>query len=116
MSNTVEHWYLSKLQVLNRKNVVEQFLSRDTSRSIKEMKKSKTAAQKLSKDFIEADRIEQVFGLAGAATAATIYSITYPITFVDGPLPFVDAIWLAGLMRITRTGYDTGEFIGSFFS
>ena len=70
----------------------------------------------MSQDFIESDRVEQAFAITGAAIAASIYSISYPITWVDGPLPFVDAAWLAGLLRVTRAGYDAGEFIGSIVS
>ena len=72
-------------------------------------------------DLLEelADRVfgkyEELGGLLGLLTAGTLYSLTYPVTLVDGPAPFADAIWLAGLYRFSRAGYEIGSFVGSGF-
>lgn len=71
---------------------------------------------KFARDHVEQDWKEQAFGFAGALTAASIYSITYPVTWIDGPLPFVDAAWAFGLYRTTKAGYNAGELVGSLFS
>mgnify|MGYP001156874399 CR=1 FL=1 len=108
--NRLENWRASLSPYAS------QLRDPSVTRSIKQMKRTKSEIEKMSEDFIESDRVEQAFAFAGAAIAASIYSISYPITFVDGPLPFADAAWLAGLLRVTRAGYDAGEFVGSFFS
>ena len=51
----------------------------------------------------------------GGAVAAGIYATTYPVTFIDGPLPFVDIAWAYGLVRMTRTGANIGSEVGSWF-
>jgi hypothetical protein len=72
-------------------------------------------------DILEnlADRVfgkyEELGGVLGMLTAGTFYSLTYPVTLVDGPAPFADAIWLAGLYRFSRAGYEIGSFVGSGF-
>lgn len=50
----------------------------------------------------------------GAAVGATVYSLTYPVTFIDGPLPIVDIAWAFGLIRFTRTSGRLGQEIGSW--
>ncbi len=56
----------------------------------------------------------QIGGMIGGAIAGGLYSLSYPVTFVDGPLPFVDAAWLYGLLRVSNTGYDIGYTAGSW--
>ena len=53
-------------------------------------------------------------GLLGAAAFAGIYSLTYPITFIDGPLPIVDAAWAFGMVRFMRSGHAIGGEVGSW--
>ncbi len=75
-------------------------------------------ADRLSKRYdakIENDtKYAQVGGMIGGAIAAGLYSLSYPVTFVDGPLPFVDAAWIYGLLRVSNTGYDIGYTAGSW--
>ena len=58
------------------------------------------------------DKYEQGLGILGAGIAAGIYSMSYPIVWLDGPLPFIDAAWLMGLYRISKAGYEVGSFVG----
>ena len=61
------------------------------------------------------DKYEIGFGAAGAVAGAALYSLTYPIVWIDGPLPLVDAAWVAGLFRFTKGGYEIGSFVGEIF-
>ncbi len=58
-------------------------------------------------------RNEEIGGVIGAIVAGGVYSLTIPIVMVDGPSPVVDAAWFAGLLRVTKGGYEVGSFIGS---
>ena len=49
---------------------------------------------------------------AGAAIGFSAYVWTYPIVWIDGPLPIVDALWLGGLAYATARGARTGRSIG----
>ena len=49
---------------------------------------------------------------AGAAVGFTAYVWTYPIVWIDGPLPIVDSLWLGGLAYATARGARTGRNIG----
>ncbi len=60
-------------------------------------------------------KYEELGGFLGMLTASAIYSTTYPVTLVDGPAPFADAIWFAGFLRFSRQGYEVGSWIGSGF-
>lgn len=51
----------------------------------------------------------------GAVVSAGIYATTYPVVWLDGPLPFVDIAWAYGLVRATRAGANIGSEIGSWF-
>lgn len=51
----------------------------------------------------------------GAAVGATVYSLTYPVTFVDGPLPIIDIAWAFGMVRFTRSTARLGQEMGSWF-
>ena len=44
------------------------------------------------------DKWERRGSLAGAMVFSGIYALTYPVTFIDGPLPIVDAAWAFGLV------------------
>jgi hypothetical protein len=49
---------------------------------------------------------------AGAAIGFTAYVWTYPIVWIDGPLPIVDALWIGGLAMATARGAKFGRDIG----
>lgn len=55
---------------------------------------------------------EQVGTVAGGLYAAGLYSLTAPVTLLDGPLPFVDSAWLAGLGWATLRGANAGRKAG----
>jgi len=38
--------------------------------------------------------------------------LTYPIVYLDGPLPIVDSLWLAGLALAMQRGFRMGSRIG----
>ena len=48
----------------------------------------------------------------GGVVAAGIYVFTYPIVWIDGPLPFVDSAWLLGLGAVTYRGARIGGSYG----
>lgn len=50
--------------------------------------------------------------IIGASSAATIYAATYPVTFIDGPLPIIDVAWAIGLAKATSFGAARGKRIG----
>lgn len=56
------------------------------------------------------------FEAVGAAAGATIgfatYVWTYPIVWIDGPLPIIDALWLGGLALATHKGARIGARYG----
>lgn len=49
---------------------------------------------------------------AGAAIGFTAYVWTYPIVWIDGPLPIVDTLWLGGLAMATARGAKMGRDVG----
>jgi len=49
---------------------------------------------------------------AGAAIGFTAYVWTYPIVWIDGPLPIVDTLWLGGLAMATARGARIGRDVG----
>lgn len=49
---------------------------------------------------------------AGAAIGFIAYVWTYPIVWIDGPLPIVDSLWLGGLAYATARGARTGRAVG----
>ena len=55
---------------------------------------------------------ETIGTVGGGAVGFTMYAWTYPIVWIDGPLPIVDAFWLAGLAVSTGRGANTGRRIG----
>ena len=61
------------------------------------------------------DTFELLGGTIGAGIAAGVYMLTFPVVVVDGPAPFVDALWFAGFLRTTRAGYEVGSTAGSYF-
>ena len=54
----------------------------------------------------------EIGNAAGAAIGFTSYVWTYPIVWIDGPLPIVDALWLGGLAYATARGARTGRNVG----
>ena len=60
------------------------------------------------------DKWERRGSLAGAMVFSGIYALTYPVTFIDGPLPIVDAAWAFGLVRFARSGHSIGGEVGSW--
>ena len=64
-----------------------------------------------SPKFVELP-FEQIGGTTGAAIGFGSYVWTYPITWIDGPLPFVDAAWAVGLAYSTSRGYRMGKRVG----
>lgn len=48
----------------------------------------------------------------GAAVGFTAYVWTYPIVWIDGPLPIVDTLWLGGLAMATARGAKMGRDAG----
>ena len=63
----------------------------------------------------DSSKYEDLGGLLGAAAFGGIYALTYPITFIDGPLPIVDAAWAFGMVRFMRSGHAIGGEVGSWF-
>jgi len=57
---------------------------------------------------------EQIGGTIGALIAGGIYGLSAPLTLIDGPLPYVDVVWISGLYRTAKTGYEVGSFVGEF--
>lgn len=55
---------------------------------------------------------KEIFGMGGAAITGTAYAMTYPIVWLDGPLPIVDGLWLAGFALAVNRGYRLGSRIG----
>ncbi len=49
---------------------------------------------------------------AGAAIGFTAYVWTYPIVWIDGPLPIVDTLWIGGLAMATARGARVGRDVG----
>ena len=64
-----------------------------------------------SPKFVELP-FEEILGTTGAAVGFTAYVWTYPITWIDGPLPVVDAAWAVGLAYSTSRGYRMGKRVG----
>ena len=66
------------------------------------------AAQEENFGFEEAGKLVGLwFGLVVAAA-------TLPVTVVDGPLPFMDAAWIIGSARFTKSAVDTGGLVGAY--
>jgi len=55
---------------------------------------------------------KEIFALGGAALTGGAYMLTYPIVYLDGPLPIVDSLWLAGLALAMQRGFRMGSRIG----
>lgn len=49
---------------------------------------------------------------AGASIGFTAYVWTYPIVWIDGPLPIVDTLWIGGLAMATARGAKMGRDVG----
>lgn len=55
---------------------------------------------------------EEIGTVAGASIGFAMYVWTYPIVFIDGPLPIVDALWLGGLAFNTSKWANIGRSYG----
>lgn len=55
---------------------------------------------------------EAIGAVAGATIGFSMYVWTYPIVWVDGPLPIVDALWLGGLVFNTSKWTNLGRSYG----
>ena len=72
--------------------------------------KNEKTLQKISKEF---DIPTSEIGTRiGQFVAGGIYLTTYPITFVDGPLPVVDLAWAYGGVKAVRVGGTIGGMVG----
>lgn len=116
--NRVENWLIaqrtagSPLRDFTRKSNPEKIVVDDKS-TMTAIKDAKVLT--LSVVNFDSTKYEDVGGLIGAAVFGGIYAITYPVTFIDGPLPFVDAAWAYGALRFMRSGHAIGGEIGSWF-
>ena len=61
---------------------------------------------------IENYPLDYVHGVPFQFLAGGIYLTTYPITFVDGPLPVVDLAWAYGGVKAVRVGGTIGGMVG----
>lgn len=48
----------------------------------------------------------------GQFAGGAIYAASYPITWVDGPLPIVDVAWAYGAVKAVRMGGRIGNIVG----
>ena len=101
--NKMEHWQRS----------IQRPPSRVTLRNTRQAFRDADNLAKQAQNF-DSTKWADRGAAAGGLIAAGLYSLSYPITFVDGPLPFVDAAWLYGLYRTTRTGSEIGRTAGSW--
>lgn len=118
-SNRLENWLIaqrtagSPLRDFTRKSNPEKIVVDDKS-TLNAVKDVKYLADNLVS--VDEDTFwEDTGGLIGGLAFGGIYALTYPVTFIDGPLPIVDAAWAFGLVRFTRSGHAIGSEIGSWF-
>jgi hypothetical protein len=81
-------------------------LIRDVNNNIDVMNKTVEAQTQTDIPF------EQIGAAAGAAFGLATYVWTYPIVWVDGPLPIVDALWFGGLAFNTAKWSNWGRSFG----
>jgi hypothetical protein len=62
---------------------------------------------------VQTQSFEEIGMIVGGVAGASLYSLTAPITLIDGPLPFVDAAWITGLAYATSKASNLGRRIGS---
>ena len=116
--NSIENWLIaqrtsgSALRNFTRKSDPNRIVVDDKS-TIRAIKDTKVLVESVSS--YDSSKYEDLGGLVGAAVFGGIYSLTYPVTFIDGPLPIVDAAWAFGLVRFMRSGHAIGGEIGSWF-
>lgn len=48
----------------------------------------------------------------GQIAGGLVYATTYPVVWVDGPLPIVDVVWAFGMVKAIRTGGQIGNYVG----
>lgn len=116
--NRLENWLIdqraspSTLRTFTRKSDPEKITvdDRSTLRAVKDARSIHSAVTKSP-----SDTWERFGAVSGGLAFAGLYSLTYPVTWVDGPLPFVDAAWAFGLLRFTRAGTQIGREVGSWF-
>ena len=118
-TNRMENWLIaqrtsgSSLRTFTRKSDPSRIAVDDKS-TIRAIRDTKYLVDNVTSGVSESSRYEDLGGLLGAAVFGGIYALTYPVTFIDGPLPFVDAAWAFGLVRFMRAGHAIGGEVGSW--
>lgn len=119
-TNRLENWLIAQrtagsfLRDFTRKSNPEKIVVDDKS-TLRAVKDTKYLIDEVSSGVDEDTFWEDTGGLIGGLAFGGIYALTYPVTFIDGPLPIVDAAWAFGLVRFTRSGHAIGSEIGSWF-
>ena len=116
--NRLENWLIdqrthpSTLRTFTRTSDPEKITvdDRSTLRAVKDVRSIHSAVTKP-----DSDTWERFGAVAGGVAFAGLYSLTYPVVWADGPLPFVDAAWAFGMLRFTRSGTQIGREVGSWF-
>jgi len=116
--NSLENWFID----LRQPNSTMRTFTRqsDPENITVDMRTSKEAAKGVSEIINKSSNPragdwEKRGYYAGAALGASVYALTYPVTFVDGPLPIIDIAWAFGMVRFTRASANLGGEIGSWF-
>ena len=121
-TNRLENWLIaqrfsgSTARTFTRKSDPSRIVVDDRS-TLRALKDTKYLYDEIGDDITSSDpsdKWERRGAVVGALTFAGIYALTYPVTFIDGPLPFVDAAWAFGLVRFTRAGHAIGGEVGSW--
>lgn len=102
--------YGSKQWIFFQKNNALGFSTTNGSQAASTINMSSNTAK--PNDGMTKTSFEEIGTLVGGAYAAGLYSLTAPITLLDGPLPLVDAAWLAGLGFATVRGANYGRRAG----
>ena len=121
-TNRMENWLIaqrlsgSTARTFTRKSDPGRIVVDDRS-TLRALKDTKYLYDEIGDDITSddsSDKWERRGSVVGAMVFAGIYSLTYPVTFIDGPLPIVDAAWAFGLVRFARAGHAIGGEVGSW--
>lgn len=85
---------------------------RASARDVKSIGKT---SQKLKKTSESSDTWgpAEEFGIGFGLGVGVVFAVaTFPVTAVDGPLPFVDVAWAASVYRTTQRSVAVGQKIG----
>ena len=110
-SRNTHNTFRTDLRKSNPENITVNVNS--VSDSISQLKSVSQPVHQLLSD--DDNTWASVGAVAGGVIAGGIYALTYPITWIDGPLPIVDFAWAMGLTRIVYKGSQAGGEIGSWF-